>query len=505
MVKLVINENKKLGTIAPEIYGHFSEHLGRCIYEGLYVGEDSDIPNVNGMRKDVVEALREINVPVLRWPGGCFADEYHWKDGIGDKAGRKKMVNTHWGGVTEDNSFGTHEFMELCRQIRCKTYVNGNMGSGSVQEMSEWVEYMTFGGLSPMSELRKKNGHEEPWKVDYFGVGNENWGCGGNMTPEYYGNEYRRYQTYIRQYDKDSHVAKIACGANAADYHWTEQVLRTCFRDAAPDSHGMMDLLSLHYYTVPGEWNAKGSATQYSDDIWYLTLSTAYFMEELLRRHIAVMDQFDPEKKIGLSVDEWGTWFDVEEGTNPGFLYQQSTVRDALVAGISLNILNKHCDRVRMACIAQMVNVLQAVILTDGERMIKTPTWHVFNQYKHHQGAELLESSLSGVGEYQATYKEQTRKAPKITESVSEKDGIITITLNNAMLDEEQEISVSFAEDTDRKVVEATVVTSGDVHDHNTFDAPETVHTEEFKAYQEAGRSLTLTLPKASVVMLRVK
>ena len=245
-MKLFINEKVKKGTISPEIYGQFSEHLGRGIYEGLYVGENSDIPNENGMRKDVVEALKEIKVPVLRWPGGCFADEYHWMDGIGPKETRKKMVNTHWGGVTEDNSFGTHEFFELVRQLGCKTYINGNVGSGTVQEMSEWVEYMTFGGLSPMSELRKKNGHEEPWTVDYFGVGNENWGCGGNMRPEYYADLYRRFQTYVRVYDPEHPIKKICGGANVDDYDWTKKVLDTCFDHAIPEAHGFMDGLSLH-------------------------------------------------------------------------------------------------------------------------------------------------------------------------------------------------------------------------------------------------------------------
>ncbi len=505
MAKLYINVTRRLGRIAPELYGHFSEHLGRCIYEGLYVGENSDIPNVNGMRTDVVEALKEIQVPVLRWPGGCFADEYHWKDGIGDKAKRKKMINTHWGGVTEDNSFGTHEFMELCRQIGCKTYVNGNVGSGTVQEMSEWVEYMTFKGVSPMADLRKQNGHEEPWTVDYFGVGNENWGCGGNMTPEYYANEYRRYQTYVRQYDSKHPVAKIACGANSDDYHWTEQVLKTCYDHTPNHFHGFMDLFSLHYYTVPGPWEKKGAATEFDSDAWVLTLAKAYFMDELIRKHCAIMDQYDPDKVIGLSVDEWGTWFDVEPGTNPGFLYQQSTVRDALVAGITLNILNKHSDRVRLACIAQMVNVLQSVILTDGERMLKTPTWHVFNQYKHHQGAELLESALTEVGATETEYDRKTWQVPDVTESVSEKDGIITITLNNCLLSESQEVEILFTEDKAREITEASVVTSTDARDHNTFDAPDTVKAVPFTDYRTEGRKMTLTLPKASVVMLRVK
>ncbi len=500
MAKLVINENKKMGEIAPEIYGHFSEHLGRCIYEGIYVGDNSDIPNVNGMRIDVVEALKEMQVPLLRWPGGCFADEYHWMDGIGDKAKRKRMINTHWGGVVEDNSFGTHEFMELVRQLGCKTYVNGNLGSGTVQEMSQWVEYMTFDGVSPMADLRKENGREEPFELDYFAVGNENWGCGGNMTPEYYGNLYRRYQTYLRQYNPEHPFKKIACGPNVDDYHWTEGVLKTCFDHTLPELHGFMDLFSLHYYTHPGGWAHKGSATEFDDECWYTTLNKTYHMDELIRRHGAIMDQYDPEKKIGMAVDEWGTWFDVEPGTNPGFLYQQNTVRDALVAGINLNIFNKHCDRVKMACIAQIVNVLQAVILTDGEKMIKTPTYHVFHMFRHHQGADLLESSISGITEIGP----DEWKVPEITESVSEKDGIITITLNNFSLTDSKELEVIFAEKKKFEVVEANVVTSSDVHDHNTFDEPEKVVEKAFDGYSNEG-GLKLTLPAASVVEIRIK
>ena len=395
-MKLYINEKNRKGHIEPEIYGHFSEHLGRCIYEGIYVGEDSPIPNKNGMRTDVVEALKKIKVPVLRWPGGCFADEYHWMDGVGPKESRKKMINTHWGGVTEDNSFGTHEYFELCDQLGCKTYVNGNVGSGSVREMSEWVEYMTLDGVSPMADLRKKNGREKPWRVDYFGVGNENWGCGGNMTPAYYADLYRRYQTYVRTYDSKNPIFKICGGANADDYKWTEVVLRECFADPAPkEVHGMMDGLSVHYYCGAEKGLHKGSATDFSEDEYWYTMNRALGMDELIYRHGAIMDQYDPDKKIGMMVDEWGCWHDVEPGTNPGFLFQQNTMRDALVAGATFNIFNRHCDRVKMGCIAQIVNVLQSVILTDGPEMILTPTYHVFHMYRFHQDAELLESCLS--------------------------------------------------------------------------------------------------------------
>ena len=499
MAKLVINEEKRLGRIEPEIYGHFSEHLGRCIYEGIYVGEDSKIPNVNGMRTDVVEALKELKVPVLRWPGGCFADEYHWRDGIGPKDKRKKMINTHWGGVVEDNSFGTHEYMELCRQLGCKTYVNANLGSGTVQEMSEWVEYMTFKGVSPMADLRAQNGHEEPWTLDYIGVGNENWGCGGNMTPEFYGNEYRRYQTYVRNYDSKKQVKKICCGANVDDYEWTKGVLSTTFYHGK-ESHGFMDGLSLHYYTHPNGWEEKGSATDFDEETWYKTLKKAMYMDTLITRHGNIMDEYDPEKKIGMMVDEWGTWFTCEPGTNPGFLYQQNTVRDALVAGITLNIFNKHCDRVKMAAIAQMVNVLQAVLLTEGEKMIKTPTYHVMHMYRHHQGADLLESSLSDVSE--AGIGEWT--VPEVTESVSiDGNGVITITLNNLSIEQEKKVDIQFA-NRGYKVTEANIVTGNDMRAYNTFDAPENVTEKTFAGYRETAEGLSVTLPVNSVVEIRV-
>ena len=500
MAKLVINEEKVFGHIEPEIYGHFSEHLGRGIYEGIFVGEDSQIPNTNGMRNDVVEALKELKVPMLRWPGGCFADEYHWKDGIGPKENRKKMINTHWGGVVEDNSFGTHEFMELCRQLGCKKYINGNLGSGTVAEMSEWVEYMTFNGVSPMADLRAKNGHQEPWTVEYFGVGNENWGCGGNMTPEHYGNEYRRYQTYVRNYDPENPIKKVCCGANVADYFWTERVLKTTF-DHGEHAHGFMDYLSLHYYVHPEGWDIKGSATDFNEEVWYKTLKKSLYMDELVTRHAAIMDQYDPDKKIGMSVDEWGAWYSCEPGTNPGFLYQQNTVRDALVAGITLNIFNKHCDRVKMAALAQMVNVIQSVLLTEGDKMIKTPTYHVMHMYRYHQDADLLESSVTGVSEIGVG----EWLVPKVTESVSKSaDGVITITVNNLSMTDSEELDICLVEKGYR-VCEARVVTHEDVHSHNTFEQPDVVVEDDFAEYQETDNGIHATLPRNSVVMLRIQ
>ncbi|HPX48393.1 MAG TPA: alpha-L-arabinofuranosidase C-terminal domain-containing protein, partial [Treponemataceae bacterium] len=383
---LIVYADKNGPTIEPDIYGHFSEHLGRCIYGGLWVGEDSPIPNINGYRADVVEALKKIRIPNLRWPGGCFADEYHWKDGIGPKEERKRMVNTHWGGVVEDNSFGTHEFMDLCELLGCKAYVNGNVGSGTVQEMQEWVEYLTFDGDSPMSRLRAKNGRDKPWKLPYFGVGNENWGCGGNMTAAHYADVYRNFQTYVRSFGSNK-IYKIACGASVADYEWTETLMK--------NAGTFMDGLSLHHYSLEAGWNDKGLATVFDEKGWFNLLKNAWRMEELVANHERIMDVWDPERRIGMIVDEWGSWHQVEPGTNPGFLYQQNTLRDALVAGITLNIFNNHADRVRMANLAQVANVLQSPILTEGDRMVLTPTWHIFDMYKEHQGAALLPVGLA--------------------------------------------------------------------------------------------------------------
>lgn len=488
MKNYVVNVLNRKSKINKEIYGHFSEHLGRCIYEGLFVGEDSPIPNVKGMRKDVVEALKKIRIPVLRWPGGCFADEYHWMDGIGDPATRKRMINTHWGGVVEDNSFGTHEFMELCRQLGCEPYINGNVGSGTVEEMQNWVEYLTFDGVSPMSELRKKNGREEPWKVKYFGVGNENWGCGGNMRPEYYADLYRRYQTYVRNYG-DNKIYRIACGPG--DEHWTDTIMSISGR--------FLDAITLHHYTVTNTWQNKGSATEFTLSEYYTALQKALEMEPLIVKHSQIMRRYDPQGRVGLIVDEWGTWHDVEPGTNPGFLYQQNTMRDALVAGLTLNIFNKYSDRVVMANIAQLINVLQAVILTEGEKMLLTPTYHVFDMYKEHQDADLLESFLE-VG----TAGESAIEIPQLHESASvDKDGKVHITFCNFSHDKEASISAQLV---GKKAASATgSILAGSKEAYNTFENPEEVKPKAFTAFTLTEKGFDTVLPPLSVVSLTLE
>lgn len=489
--KVIINSDIPKGMINKNIYGHFAEHLGRCIYEGIWVGENSSIPNTKGIRNDVLAALKNINVPVLRWPGGCFADEYHWKDGVGPSESRKRMVNTHWGGVVENNHFGTHEFMLLCELLECEPYICGNVGSGTVQEMSEWVEYMTFEGESPMANWRRENGQDEPWELNYFGVGNENWGCGGNMRPEYYADLYRQYQTYVRNYGNNK-VYKIAGGANSDDYNWTEVLMK--------NAHWLMNGLSLHYYTVPGEsWSNKGSAVDFPEAEWFQTMKKALHMDELVTKHSTIMDKYDPQKRVGLIIDEWGTWFNVEPGTNPGFLYQQNTIRDALVAGLHFNIFHHHCERVQMTNIAQTVNVLQAMILTEGEKMILTPTYHVFDMYKVHQDAELLavESSFG-------TYEYNGEAVPQVSVSASKNaEGKVHISLcnidptNKAVLD----IDLRGINAADTKV-SGTILTADTMNAHNTFEQPDVVKPTEFTSVTVENNKLTINLPAMSVVTI---
>ncbi|MDE5983715.1 MAG: alpha-N-arabinofuranosidase, partial [Eubacterium sp.] len=415
--------------------------------------------------------------------------EYHWKDGTGPKEHRKNMVNTHWGGVVEDNSFGTHEYFELCRQLGCDTYINGNVGSGTVQEMNEWVEYMTFDGISPMAQLRKENGQEKPWRIKYFGVGNESWGCGGHMDPEYYGCLYKRYNTYVRNYSGDEGIKRIACGPNVDDYHWMREVMDKVKHHAQG--------IALHYYTLPNDnWNHKGSATEFSTNDYYRTICKAYRMEELINNHIAVMNSINPQQWVQLIVDEWGTWYDVEPGTNPGFLYQQNTMRDAMVAGLTLNIFNKHSDRVMMANIAQTVNVLQAMILTDAEKMVLTPTYHVFKMYKHHQDNMLLGSYITTD---RVESKEINRSCPQLIESASiDENGIIYSTITNISATKKSKIKCQIA-DTKVKSIKAEILT-GDIHAKNDFDKPDEVEVVEFTDFRKLSDGFTATIPPCSVV-----
>ena len=484
--KIKMNVANQGAVINKNIYGHFSEHLGRCIYGGLFVGEDSPIPNVKGMRTDVVEALKNIKVPVLRWPGGCFADEYHWEDGIGPKEGRKRMVNTNWGGVVEDNSFGTHEFLELCEQLGCEPYINANVGSGTVREMAEWVEYLNSEGDSTVVKKRWANGRKDPWGVKFWGVGNESWGCGGNMRPEYYADEFRRYNTYCRNYGKNK-LYRIACGPSEADVKWTEGLMKVAGKHC--------DAITMHYYTLPtGDWSDKGSATQFDQESYYETLRRTWKMENIIRLNLDVMNKYDPKHKVGLIVDEWGTWYNVEPGTNPGFLYQQNTMRDAMVAAINLNIFNAHADRIVMANIAQTVNVLQAMVLTEGDQMVLTPTYHVFDLYKNHQDATLVPVTVAC---------DVVEGVQQVTASASVKENVLTITAANIAADKAEKVVLDIA-NFDAKNVSVRILT-GKMDALNTFEDQHAVEIADFTDFTVTEEGVELNLPACSVVEVTVR
>ncbi len=470
--------------ISRNIYGHFSEDLGRCIYDGFWTGDK--------IRMDIVEALKKIKVPVLRWPGGCYADQYHWRDAIGPREQRKRTVNTTWGMVTEDNSFGTHEFLELCGLLGCQPYIAGNVGTGTPEEMANWLEYLNFNGKSTLADLRRQNGREQPWKVSFWGVGNESWGCGGDMTPEFYAGQYKRYAEFCKSYP-GAPLKLIASGANSDDYNWTDVVMKNI---SLHNTWG----LSMHYYTLVGDWDHKGSATQFGEDGYFKGMASCLKIEELINKHSAIMDKYDPGKKVGLVVDEWGIWTDAEPGTNPAFLYQQSSLRDALIAATTLNIFNNHADRIKMANLAQTVNVLQALILTDKDKMLLTPTYHVFDLYKVHQDARSLPLQFNSPD-----YTYEGKKIPAVNASAScDSAGAVHISLVN--IDPSKKITVrAILSGITYKTIRGLVLTSLKFTDINSFDQPAKVRPAVFSGATKVGNELVVELPAQSVVVLELK
>lgn len=488
---LVLRADEPGPVINRNIYGHFAEHLGHCIYEGIWVGPDSPIPNTKGYRNDVLAALRQLKVPLLRWPGGCFADEYHWKDGIGPRESRPSMYNSHWGGVVENNHFGTHEFLDLCEMLGIEPYVCLNVGSGTVQEAMEWVEYMTSPASSPMANLRRAHGRQEPWKVKYLAVGNESWGCGGSMTPEFYADNYRRYNTFVKNYS-DTRLFRVACGPDGSNFNWTEVLMQK----AAKNMNG----LALHYYTLPtGDWKKKGAATAFPEAEWFSTLRNTLRMEELITKHTAIMDKYDAEKRVALVVDEWGTWYDQTPGSKDGFLVQQNSLRDALVAALNFHVFHRHADRVTMANIAQMVNVLQAVILTDKEKMILTPTYHAFEMFKVHQDATSLRVDLVSPD-----YVFEKEKIAAVSASAS-RDAAGKVHLSLVNCDPKNAITVTCAlAGVTPSGVTGRILTADKIDAHNTFAAPEAVKPAPFSGAKIDAGKLVVALPAKSLVVLEL-
>ncbi len=491
---IVLNADKGKDIIDKNIYGHFAEHLGHCIYGGFYVGDSNKtIPHKDGVRLDVIEALKKLKVPVLRWPGGCFADTYHWRDGVGPKKERPSMLNVWWGHVKEDNSFGTNEFLNMCELLGAEPYLSGNVGSGTPQELSDWIKYTTHpNGSSPMTDYRQANGRPNPWRVKYWGLGNEAWGCGGNMKVEYYANIYRQYATFMTNWNNSDKLYRIASGASDDDYHWTEVLMKEL-------PAGMFDALGLHHYSVIN-WSKKGSATNFSEEEYFTTMKRALQMEELVTKHSAIMDKYDPQKKKHLAVDEWGGWYDVEPGTNGAFLFQQNTMRDAVLAGATLNIFNNHCDRVKMANLAQIINVLQAVILTKEEKLVVTPTYHVMEMYNVHHDATMLPVEVSsnkyilGKDTLQAIW----------TSASKDKNGLTHISLVNVDAKKAQTVSINI-KGANYKAVNGRILTSDKLQNYNSFENPNRIVPAVFNGAKLNGSNLNLSIPPFSVVVLELK
>ena len=489
----VIHADRPGPIIDRHIYGQFAEHLGRGIYEGVWVGEHSPIPNTRGFRNDVVAALRDLHVPVVRWPGGCFADEYHWRDGIGPRAKRRVTLNTNWGGVAETNQFGTHEFLDFAELIGADAYINGNLGTGSAAEMAEWLQYMTSDQPTALTAERARNGHPAPWKIAYFAVGNEAWGCGGHMTPSRYVDLYRQSATFLKA-PEGAHPIIIASGGHDNDTSWTEAL-----SSQVPARE--LGAISFHYYTIPGDsWKDKGPATGFGEDQWISTLAHTLKMEDFISRNSAVLDKSDPEKKIGFAVDEWGTWYDPGAGLEPGFLYQQNTLRDALVAAINLNIFHQHAERVKLAAIAQMVNVLQAMILTHGRQMLLTPTYYTFRMFRPFQDATLVPTYLQTP-----QYSLGDVSVPAVSISAARTaQGTLVVALVN--LDPNQAIPVtSSIAGMSAQRVSGEILTAPAMDAHNTFEDPYSVYATPFTGASVDGGVLSLTLPPKSVVVLTLQ
>ena len=499
-VHLTIDASKPGPKIDRNIFGQFAENLGHGLYEGIWVGPDSPIPNTRGIRNDVVAALRELKVPNVRWPGGCFADQYHWRNGIGPRDKRPATVNSAWGDVVDTNAFGTDEFMDFIQQIGSSPYVSVNIGSGTTQEAAEWLEYMTAAAPTALAKERAANGHPEPYKVGFLGIGNESWDCGGAMTPDYYVSLMKIYSRFVlnmnpAQRGKDG-MLKIAVGPGTPDTEWTEAVMNAWKTHTwAWDING----LSLHWYTVPNGWPPSTASEKFGVDDYVKSLKSTLFMDEFLRKQEVVMDKYDPDKKVTLSVDEWGAWHAPLPGSNPAFLVQQNSIRDAILASLNLNIFARHADRVRMANIAQMINVLQAMILTDKEKLVLTPTYYVFRMYVPFQDASFIPVSFNA-----GTYTHGSVTLPRVDAIAAKStDGKLLLEITN--LDAENSATVDTAlTGITAKSATAETLTAPAVDSINTFESPKALVPKPSEAKIEAGR-LSLTVAPRSVTVVSIE
>lgn len=506
--RLVLLPEEPIGQVSPYIHGQFSEHLGDCIYPGTFVGTESPLPNTRGIRQDVLEALRPLEIPVLRWPGGCFADNYHWRDGIGPREQRPTRVNTYWGMAEESNAFGTHEFIDFSRQLGAEPYFAGNVGSAAPSELRDWVEYCNFAGNSTLATERRANGSAEPFKVQFWGIGNENWGCGGNMSPEEYAAAFARYRTYVFNYP-GSEVQAIACGPNSHDFAWTRR-----FFDAMKNHHTSCRLKQVQGFAAHYYCGTTGSSTEYTDSQWLELLARGYAIEGIVSGHRSIMDEFDKNQRVKLIVDEWGTWHPSGPGGTSlegfhGIYMQQNTLRDACVAALTLDVFNNHADILYMANIAQLINVLQSLLLVEDDKCIKTPTYHVFDLYKPHRNGQAIrvisEAETISHGEAseehcRSCYTDQrTLNLQAVHGSATIKDGVLCMTVVNTHPTQPVELDVELRQ-ANWSELETVTLTADDIHACNTFAQPERVKLSAPQRSSNGGKHTRIQLPAASVV-----
>ena len=501
--RITLQTDRPGAVIDPNIYGQFVEHLGRGVYEGIWVGPDSSIPNTRGIRNDVVAALRKIRIPLIRWPGGCFAETYHWRDAIGPRETRARGVNTAWGDEVETNQFGTHEFMDFVEQIGAQPFISVNVASGSPAEAQAWLQYLTGPASSGAGQERARNGRTEPWKIPFIGIGNETWGCGGNMTAEFYSDVYRQYVSVLKPYGK-----MIASDANSDDYAWTETFLTRALHRHPPEvpttlayiaKQPQIDMISVHFYTFSGnDWGKKSPGVAFSAEDWARSMERTWKTDEMIARHSAILDRHDPKGTVGISFSEWGAWWAADK-TRPSNLYQANTLRDAVIAGLTLNIFQNHAARVRMANLAQMVNVLQSLILTDKEKILLTPTYHVFDLYQGHQGATSIPVEVRGPD-----YSFAGVKVPALSASASRgADGTLTLSVVN--LDPERSSQIEIAAGLKIRSAQGRVITAASMDARSEFGKPDPLAPVKLAAVKVRGDLVSFVAPAKSVVVLTLQ
>ena len=482
MDKIYLVLPKKLGTIAPNIYGVFAEHIGGVIYDGIWAPDTKD--NVEGFRREIIEKMKAAKIPLVRWPGGCFAEIYDWKDGIGPRENRPTRVNWWTGhdGRYEPNEVGTDEFLRFCELTETEPYIAANITTTTPLNIRDWIDYTNSpAGTTTMAKLREANGHKEPYNVKLWGVGNETWGGGGYMTPEYYAMEYRRYSEIMNNTSKGLEL--ISSGANAADYSWTRRMMNEI---GNPKMSGM----SFHYYC-----GTAGTATEYTDAQWYELLAKAARMEELINKHWAGVVAYGMEGKGKLCIDEWGCWHPGGSGPSAGYnlFEQQSTMRDAAVSALTLNIFNKHCDKIMLATVAQLVNNLHCLFLSGGENCVCTPTYHIFDMYKGHQGAQ----SIDAIAE--CAKCENGLDALSVSASV--KDGTLLVTAANLTADQDLTVKLEAFGGEMAKEAGITILGDGDIRAYNDFEHPDRVKPVTTTGAWDG----TVTIPRGGVAAITVK